>query len=323
MKKLTAVSLFSGCGGFDLGIANCGVDIIWANDVDYHAASAYRSLFPDVEFVHDDIRNISKIPHADILIGCYPCTGFSEAARRKWKDREDRDLMNNPMNFLFKEFLRAIEIVKPKFIFVENVRGMLSASNGFFINEQIEGFKSLGFERIKYKLLSAEKFGVPQSRKRVFIVGTHSSVSDFGYQFPNETHGNDKNKPIVSLYDAIGNMPLWPEGDFSETKFHGHFLTRNRKRLWKDPSFTIVAQSSHVPLHPMGKPMIKMGKDNWSLQGYQNRRLSWKECAIIQGLPSSIEIDGALNAKYKIIGNSVPPKLAEAVAKPVVEFLNS
>jgi len=321
MKRLTAVSLFSGCGGFDLGVSNCGVDMIWANDIDYHAASAYRSLFPDVEFVHDDIRNISIIPTADVLIGCYPCTGFSEAARRKWKNRESRDLMLNPMNFLFREFLRAIDLVKPKFIFIENVRGMLSASDGYFINEQIEGIKSLGFRNVKFKLLSAEKFGVSQSRKRVFIVGTHKSVKDFEYNFPKETHGNKCENQIVTLEDVIGEMPSWPEGEFSETKFHGHYLTRNRKRNWNQPSFTVVAQSNHIPLHPMGESMVKIGDDNWELRGNENRRLSWKECAAIQGLPLSIDIDGNLNAKYKVIGNSVPPKLAEAVAKPVIEFL--
>lgn len=322
MKKLTAVSLFSGCGGFDLGVAKCGVDIIWANDIDNYAASAYRFLFPDVEFIHDNIQNITKIPTADILIGCYPCTGFSEAARRRWRDRGGRNLKNNPMNFLFEEYLRAIDLVKPKFIFVENVRGMLSASDGYFINQQIEGFKSLGFNKIQYKLLSAEKFGVPQSRKRVFIVGIHNTVTDFDYKFPSETHGENKENRIKTLNDAIGDMPLWPKGEYSETEFHGHFLTRNRKRSWDEPGFTVVAQSSHVPLHPMGEAMVKIGRDNWSLCGDQNRRLSWKECAAIQGLPPFMQIDGSLNAKYKVIGNSVPPKLAEAVVRPVIEFLN-
>ena len=173
MAKLKAVSLFSGCGGSDLGVQKCGVDIIWANDYDYHAASAYKSLFPDVEFVHDDIRNIKTFPEADILIGCYPCTGFSQAAKRKWRDRDERDLMVNPNNFLFREFLRGIKAVSPKFIFIENVQGMLSASGGFFLREQLNGLKELGFDDVKIKLLNAENFGLAQSRKRVFIVGKH------------------------------------------------------------------------------------------------------------------------------------------------------
>jgi DNA (cytosine-5)-methyltransferase 1 len=323
MRKLNAVSLFSGCGGFDLGIKECGVNIVWANDIDYHAASAYKTLFPDVDFNLKDIREITSFPNADILIGCYPCTGFSQAAKRKWRNRNERDLFKNPNNFLFKEFLRAIKAIKPKFIFVENVQGMLSASNGYFLKEQIDGLKSLGFEDVQLKLLNAENFGLAQSRKRVFIIGKHRSLSDFNYSFPDNTHGSGTDNRIKTLKDIIGHMPEWPIGEFSETKFHGHYLTRNRKRRWDQPSFTVVASSSHIPLHPIGEPMIKVGKDKWKLQGKHNRRLSWRECALIQGLPEHINIDGNLNAKYKVIGNSVPPPLAKAIASPVVKFLSS
>src|SRR5687767_5631634 len=79
-RQLTAVSLFSGCGGFDWGAVTAGVKIIWANDCDKYAAAAYKSLFPDVPFHEGDISEVEKFPEADILIGCYPCTGFSEAA---------------------------------------------------------------------------------------------------------------------------------------------------------------------------------------------------------------------------------------------------
>lgn len=323
MSKLSAVSLFSGCGGFDLGLAQAGVDIIWANDIDYHAASAYKSLFKGVEFIHEDIQKISKFPSAEILIGCYPCTGFSEAAKRKWKNRTSRSLLKNPKNFLFKEFLRAIKQVKPKFIFIENVQGMLSAANGYFLNEQLDGLNGLGFEDVHMKLLNSEDYGLAQSRKRVFIVGVHKSVKEFQYKFPDPTHGKSKNLPVKSLHDVIGDMPKWPTGEYSDHVYHGHFLTRNRKRGWNQPSFTIVATASHVPLHPMGEPMIKLGKDHWALQGAENRRLSWRECAVIQGLPIDIQIDGNLNAKYKVVGNSVPPIMAKTVSSPVVEFLNS
>ena len=315
---MKAVSLFSGCGGFDLGLTQLGVDIIWANDIDYHAASAYRSLFPDVEFIHDNISNVELFPEADILIGCYPCTGFSEAAKRKWKTRTSRDLKMDSRNYLFHEFLRVIDQVKPKFIFIENVQGMLSAANGFFINRQIDGLKKKGFENVKYKVVKAEEFGVPQTRKRVFIVGIHDSVPEINYSFPKPTHGKNSNSEIKTLKDAIGHMPEWPEGEFFEKKFHGHYLTRNRKRNWDQPSYTIVANAAHVPLHPVGEKMIKVGKDDWSLQGNLNRRLSWKECALIQTLPETIEIDGNLEAKYKVIGNAVPPVLSKAIASPLI-----
>lgn len=316
---MKAVSLFSGCGGFDLGLSRCGADIIWANDIDYHAASAYKSIFPNTEFIHEDISNIQTFPSADILIGCYPCTGFSLAARRKWKDRGERDLRDDPRNFLFHQFLRAIDQVKPKFIFVENVRGMLSASNGYFFEQQLKGLASRGFNQVQYKLISGEEYGLPQSRKRVFIVGIHKSVKDFKYEFPEESHGPGKKK-IKSLKDTIGNMPEWPEGEFNAGKFHGHYLTRNRKRDWSDPSFTIVAAASHIPLHPGGEPMSFVKQDTWQLNGEFNRRLSWRECAAIQGLPKRLEVDASLTGKYKVVGNAVPPLLAKKVSMPVIEY---
>lgn len=314
---MKAVSLFSGCGGFDLGLARNGVDIIWANDIDRAAAKAYKKLFPDTEFIHEDIQNVTKIPNADILIGCYPCTGFSEAAKRKWKDREYRDLTENPKNFLFEEFLRAISIVKPKIIFIENVQGMLSASQGAFLASQIKGLKELGFENPKIELLNAADYGVAQTRKRLFVVAVHKSIEGINYSFPEPTHGKGR-IPYRTLRDVIGDLPIDPIGEYSTQRFHGHFLTRNRKRTWDEPSFTIVANADHVALHPAGESMVRLEKDKWILQGEFNRRLSYKECFTIQGIPV-IDFDDTLNNKYKVAGNAVPPLLAEAVSKPIIE----
>lgn len=319
---LKAISLFSGCGGFDLGVARCGIDIVWANDIDPYASEAYRSIFPSTEFLEKDIKKIESFPQADILIGCYPCTGFSQAAKRKWMNRE-RDLRKNPKNFLFQEFLRAIKIVQPKVIFIENVKGMLSASKGYFFEEQKQGLKELGFDQIHSKLINSIHFGVPQSRQRVFIVGIHKSVSqELMYEFAAPTHGEGL-LAFNSLRDAIADLPLRPEGEFFDKPFHGHYLTRNRKKDWEEPSFTIVAHASHIPLHPAGEPMIKIGTDQWELRGEFNRRLSYKECLRIQGLPDTMRLTGPLSKRYMVAGNAVPPALAESVVRPVSEFLSS
>jgi DNA (cytosine-5)-methyltransferase 1 len=321
MSSLKAVSLFSGCGGFDLGLSSHGVEIIWANDIDSAAAEGYQSIFPNVEFVKDDIRKIECFPSADVLIGCYPCTGFSQAAKRKWKDRDERNLRDNPSNFLFKEFLRAIKIVQPKVVFVENVKGMLSADSGTFFQEQLEGLSELGFEVVHHKLINGIDYGLAQSRQRLFLVGIHKSIeNDVSYEFPIATHGVGK-FPYRTLFDVIGAMPEDPKGEYSEQVFHGHYLTRNRKRDWNEPSFTIVANADHVPLHPAGEPMKKVGIDRWVLQGDFNRRLSYKECLAIQGLPLNMALSGNLNSRYKVAGNAVPPLLAEIVSKPIIDQL--
>jgi len=317
-NPLTAVSLFSGCGGFDWGAAQAGVKIIWANDCDPAAAAAYRSLFPAVEFHEGDIRKLVEFPKADILIGCYPCTGFSEAAKRNTPHtKQERDLRENPGNFLYLEFRRALRQVQPKFLFVENVRGMLSAEDGWFLKRQLAGFRRHGF-RVKYQMLCAENYGVPQQRKRVFIVGVHRSVQNFSYEFPAPTHGPGTGNDFLTLRDTLSQLqPTADDGRWSKD-FHGHYLTRNRKRSWDEPSYTIVAHASHVPLHPAGKPMRPAGKDKYALQGKVNRRLSWRQCAAIQSLPAHITVPGGLAAKYRVVGNAVPPPLAQSLLKPVV-----
>jgi DNA (cytosine-5)-methyltransferase 1 len=319
--SIKTVSLFSGCGGFDWGVQQAGAKIIWANDIDSMAASAYKSLFRETEFVLGDIRQIKSIPSADILIGCYPCTGFSEAARRRSQTGQERNLHKNDKNFLFEEFLRTIDTVRPKFLMVENVRGMLSAGGGWFIDRQLKAFSEKGY-KVKYSQLDAADYGIPQNRKRVFLIGTHVSLDNFEYRFPSPTHGTD-DTPIPTLFDAIHDLPNWPQGEFFEQSFHGHFLTRNRKRRWNQPSYTIVANAHHVPLHPEGDPMVFVEKDRWTLQGEFNRRLSWRECQRLQGLPNDIQLTGSLIDKYRVIGNSVPPALSKALAQPIVNYLKT
>ncbi len=317
-NRLTAVSLFSGCGGFDYGAQQAGVEIIWANDIDPHAAAAYQSIFPDVEFTLDDIRNIKTFPQADILIGCYPCTGFSLAARRRWRNEKVRSLKKNQGNYLYREFLRALKQIQPKFLFVENVPGMLTAEDGWFLKQQLRGFRRRHY-KTAYQLLLASNYGVAQSRKRIFIVGVRDDVKDFKYIFPAPTHGPEANTPYNNLRNVIGNMEEWPEGEYLDYKFHGHYLTRNRKRDWKEPSYTIVADAQHVPLHPMGRPMKFIKKDTWELQGRKNRRLSWRECAAIQGLPAEAVPSGSLEQIYRVIGNAVPPAFGKALLEPIIQ----
>ena len=320
--SLTAVSLFSGCGGFDWGIKQAGVDIIWANDINKYAAHAYKTILPEVPFLLSDVRSVKAFPKADILIGCYPCTGFSIAARRRWKDKAERNLVETDGNFLYLEFLRALKQVNPRYFFVENVSGMVSALNGWFFQQQLEGFRIQGYTP-QAKLLKAVDYGSAQDRKRVFIVGVRNDIfNDFRYVFPKPTHGPGTENEYATIRDIIGHMDIWPNDDFSTIPFHGHYLTRNRKRDWDQQSFTIVANVSHIPLHPVGLPMKYISKDKWELQGHDNRRFSWQECRALQSLPDTLYPEGPLSEKYKVIGNAVPPLYASALVAPVVAFEN-
>lgn len=331
MTRLTAVSLFSGCGGFDLGAQVAGVKVLWANDIDKAAATAYAAALPTVEFVNGDIRSVKEFPRADVLIGCYPCTGFSLGARRRWRSQEERDLKSNHNNYLYRQFLRALRYVQPNYFFVENVRGLVTAEDGWFLDRQIDGFRRHGY-RVRRQILDAKDYGVPQSRRRLFIVGVRAGGGALDYEFPRPQDESAMARGLATLRDAIWDMKRWPRGEYFDYAFHGHYLTRQRKRGWDEPSFTVVADLHHVALHPMGRPMKYLGKDRWSLQDGPNRRLSWRECARLQGLPeqpfeavqagNGATLDGyqTLRHRYRVIGNAVPPALAAALVRPVVLF---
>jgi DNA (cytosine-5)-methyltransferase 1 len=318
-NRLRGVSLFAGCGGFDWGATQAGVDIIWANDNDEHAAAAYQSVFPKVQFNLDDVRNISVFPKAEVLIGCYPCTGLSVAARRRWKNSPTRNLDELEGNFLYWSFLRALKQIRPRYFFVENVVGMITADNGWFFNEQVTRFSDAGYS-VQNEVLNAVDFGVPQTRKRVFIVGVRNDIRDFRYEFPRPTHGLTGLPPRVVLRDVLRKCPKWTDDDLFDGSFHGHYLTRNRKRAWHESSYTIVANAHHVPLHPKGSPMKFVKKDTWVLQGRENRRLSWRECSLLQGLPGTTVPTGTTFDKYRVVGNAVPPAFGEQLLKPVVSY---
>jgi len=183
-----------------------------------------------------------------------------------------------------------------------------------YLPEIIKEFESKGYH-VQYKLLSSEKFGVPQERKRIFIVGVRKDI-DFEYKYPEESHGKNK-KRLVTLRDTISGMPEFPEGDYTpnETGYSSRYMSRNRKKGWDEISFTIQASGRQAPQHPMGEPMKKVGTDEWVFQGDKNRRLSYKECALIQTFPKKFVFEGTLANKYLQIGNAVPPLFAQKVAE--------
>ncbi len=192
IKKPTVVSLFSGCGGLDLGFINAGFNIIWANDFFLEAVETYKKNIGN-HIVLGDISQIksSKIPNNfDILLGGFPCQGFSIANIKR--------SMEDERNFLYKEMLRIVKDKKPKFFLAENVKGLLSMHKGKVIEMIVNDFKKLGYE-VNYKLVNSADYGVPQQRERVIIIGNRIGVKN---KFPKKTY---KNKHIT-VKDICKNL---------------------------------------------------------------------------------------------------------------------
>lgn len=349
-NKWNLLSLFSGCGGLDLGFELAGLkavmgetvmekafadkevfdaniennvfNTIYVNDIfdearETYAQNAGRYVYMD----KSDIRKIKEFPKADIVLGGFPCPGFSEAGPR---------LVDDKRNFLYLHFIRCLMQSKPKIFVAENVKGMMTLGKGEVFKQIVQDFSAAGYT-IYHKLLNSAEYGVPQVRERVILVGVRNDL-DYQYVHPEPTHGYgvENLKEVVTLRDAIGDLENDP-GDYFTGSYSTIFMSRNRKKNWSQPSFTIQASGRQAPIHPGGEPMVKIGKDQYAFSDGEenNRRLSVKEIARIQTFPDWYEFsrgssnrneNAKLDLVYKQIGNAVPVRLALAVAEPIAEY---
>lgn len=303
-----AVSLFSGCGGSDAGIIAAGFDVVMANDKLSYARDVYLSNQPATDYVLGDVSKIKKFPDSELLVGCYPCQGFSQGGVRDPSRR---------INTLYLEFARALNVIRPKAFVVENVSGMVRKNFRHLLEDQLKVFAEAGYQ-VQAEVLNAADFGVAQERHRIFIVGIRKDLK-MEYKFPSPTHGKDTQRSYRTLGDVIGDMPEWPEGEFYSQDFHWYYLSRDRRRGWEQTSKTIVANPRHMPLHPSSPPLKKLEHNIWQFaHNGRARRFSYREAARIQGFGDMKFPDttsGNLNMRYTVVGNAVPPPLFEAVAR--------
>lgn len=303
---LKTVALFAGCGGLDLGFENAGFDIIWANDNNKKIESTYRYNHKNTELIIKSLVDIKseEIPDCDIIIGGPPCQSWSLAGAMKGKE--------DSRGQLFYEYVRVIKDKRPMAFVAENVKGIISKAHIESFNEIVDMFKEAGYT-VTYKLVNAKNYGVPQDRERVFIVGVRNDLK-VSYEFPKATN-NEGN--YMTLENAIGDLRDNP-GEWMEGSFSPIFMSRNRRRSWNEVAFTVQASGRQTQIHPDSPEMEKIDKDKWQFKddsGMKVRRMSVRECARIQTFPDDFEFLGApINENYKMIGNAVPVKLAEAIA---------
>lgn len=306
---MKAVSLFSGCGGSDAGVLAAGFQVVMANDILPYARDVYLANHPETDYVLGDVSKIKTFPDADLLVGCYPCQGFSQGGVRD---------PSRKINKLYLEFARALKQVKPKAFIVENVSGMVRQNFRHLLRNQLKVFTEAGYD-VQAEVLNAADFGVAQERKRIFIVGIRSDL-DARYTFPVPSHGEGLANERVTIRQALKHMRHWPEGEYYEREFHWYYLSRDRRRGWNETSKTIVANPRHMPLHPVSPELVKLEHNVWRfVSDAPARRFSYREAARLQGFPKSFRFPdtapGSLDMRYKVAGNAVPPPLFEAVTK--------
>ena len=296
------VSLFSGAGGLDLGFKMAGYEVIWANDIFPDAVNTYQHNLGN-HIILGDIADIKteNIPDCEMVIGGFPCQGFSVANTKRAE--------NDERNSLYKHLIRVIKGKNPAFFLAENVKGILNLAKGKVFAMIKSDFESLGYN-VKHWVLNAADYGVPQARLRVIIVGVRNDVN-FEYHCPKPTHnqgGTDGLKRWVSVSDALSLLPdpdkpnALKNHEYSKYKLEFNGYLGHRALDPNKPAPTVTARGDDrggVVILPHPNAM---------------RRMSCRELATIQGFPLEYEFFGNRSSVYRQIGNAVPPPLGYAVA---------
>lgn len=329
--NLVMASLFSGCGGLDLGFEEAGFECVFASDIMPEAEETYKINFPNIPFVLKDIRLLTNSDVSqligdrvvDVIIGGPPCQGFSNMGNKNSAD---------PRNYLFENYVRIVDAIRPKCFLFENVRGLFTMFEGRFFDKIVNSFLGIGYN-IYYSTIDASNYGVPQKRHRVIVFG---AMIDRQFRFPKHTSGsfgslkaysnvgeaindlmNKENQvpnhiPLNHCDKVVSRYKLIPEGgklpkpenlppEIRRKNFGNTYTRLDRNNI----SSTIVPGNNALPVHPI-----------------LDRSLTPREAARIQTFPDSFIMQCDRRSQCILIGNAVPPLLAAKLAKSVSDFLN-
>lgn len=341
---LRSVSLFSGCGGLDLGLHRAGFQTVLATDAETICAATYRQNFPGVPFIVDRIGKLTRedllsslggdARHLDLVCGGPPCPPFSKS---RFYRKEKPRALDDPNGWeTINGYLNVLDWLRPRAFVLENVRGLAYKIHRDALDAIMERSTKLGYTS-DWMVLNAADFGVPQIRERTFVVGT----LDGGFAFPSPTHSRDPEADllpwvpagaVLSDLDTPENaddtghfaggqhhhlLRQVPPGSnylhFTAEKGHPNPLFKWRSRYWSFllklsadlPSWTIQARRSN-----------NMGPFHW-----KNRILRIEEIKRLQTFPDCFTLCGTIEQQWRQIGNAVPPLMAEVLGQSLVRTL--
>lgn len=352
---MNLLDLFCGCGGISSGFKLAGYKIKGGVDVDPDSVKTFKKNFPSSKAICVNLLDYGRRKilddfgdeEIDVVVGGPPCQGFSSANR--WQKES-----NDPRNKLFFEYLRVVELLKPKAVVIENVRGILTRGGGYAKN-RIEGFLGdLGY-CVSCEVLDASDFGVPQKRLRAFFVAIKK---DFNRAFD---FNNLIKKPKVTVKEAIGELYILdreykdklqnkPQNKYVE------YLRKKNQKIYnheiKYPAQLTQERISHVPQGgnwaDIPKKLFPNNRNNRHSSAFKrldehassvtidtgnahsnyfhpiyNRIPTVREAARIQSFKDDFILEGCRTSQYRQIGNAVPPLLARAIAKELLKYVEN
>lgn len=332
---MNVISLFSGCGGLDLGFEKAGFAIPVANEFDKTIWKTFKVNHPKTHLIEGDIRKIKKDDISQIfsgevdgIIGGPPCQSWSEAGSLRG--------IEDARGQLFFDYIRILKEFQPKFFLAENVSGMLADRHSDAVKNILKMFEDAGYD-VSLTLVNAKDYGVAEERKRVFYIGFRKDLN-IDFIFPKGSTEDDSKK--ITLRDIIWDLrdTAVPAGknnkhnpdainnnEYFTGSFSPIFMSRNRVKSWDEQAFTVQASGRQCQLHPQAPKMIKVATNDCRFveeKRHLYRRMTIREVARVQGFPDDFKFiyDNTNNA-YKMIGNAVPVNLAYEIALSIKNYL--
>lgn len=351
---MTAIDLFAGAGGLSIALRNTGFQIVLANEIDSTFAKTHQYNFPEVpllvkdinEITNDYLNNVLKGQDTDLVVGGPPCQGFSIFGKRRFVNTKDYNPRKDPRNFLVYQFIRIVKETRPKFFFMENVKGFTNLDKGLFIEEVKASFRKLGYNKIWCEIVCAADYGVPQERYRMFMIGNRLGI-DFekptpshhpigSGEYPEYTTVGDSIMDLVGKENVLPNhTPLVHKPIVAERySYVKEGCKLNVKDLppylalatRKDSKTGIVSNYSHVFKRlSRYKPSTTMvpGHNAFPIHPTLNRTLTPREAARIQTFPDTHIFFGTRQEQCIQVGNAVPPKMAEPFLYRIKTYLET
>jgi DNA (cytosine-5)-methyltransferase 1 len=329
-KGLRTADLFAGAGGLTLGLKQADFDTVLAVEWDPDAARTFAGHTPEAHLYQGDIRDISFTQYKgriDVVCGGPPCQPFSSGGLRR-AAADDRDMI--------RWFIDAVEEISPSAFLMENVPGLAVGTRRQYFDSVLRRFEDLGYE-VTWKVLNAAGYGVPQIRRRLFIVGTRGVPFDF----PAETHGPGLPLRYMTAGEVLAENPIGEPNrakviyakkpDLRPSPYHGLLFNGGGRPIdLKQPAPTILATAGGIKTPFVDTLDIAPAYHKHLLRGDKPRegivpgarRLTVQEAALLQTFPPSVAFFGSRSSQYRQVGNAVPPRLAWALGQALNAYLH-